>query len=454
MTNAQTSLTQYQNARSDEQLAAPSGGLPELDEPRREGARHEPGRAGLGDQLNTASSRPRAADAARVLERDRPRTSEGHEASSRTTRTRGSSSPRRPRPRATTRPRRQRYKQLPQAEPERLDARPDPRADQVADRQVAPSRPRQQPVRLRPDTRDRATSGGARELRHQDRAAERRDVRHLARGRGRPVHRARVQAAAAGGDRAGRQGGHRRLQRHDLHRLDHPRRPRRRREAAALERRPALARLQRPQHHEDLRDHRPRPRLHDLSDPGRGRLEGWGRRAGCHPHSAALGSAESRSGSALRCSRRAAARAASRRARPDVANGQKLFTGAARAPPATRSRPPARAGRSARTSTTRSAPTASRASSRATIENVVLDQIRLGRRGTAARRCRRTSSRPGRAGRRRLRRLRRGHRQRDDDAAGAARKRRQGDLQGRLLELPHAQGRGLDRARSGRTSTS
>ena len=33
------------------------------------------------------------------------------------------------------------------------------------------------------------------------------------------------------------------------------------------ERRPALARLQRPQHHEDLRDHRPRPRLHDLPDP-------------------------------------------------------------------------------------------------------------------------------------------------------------------------------------------
>ena len=37
---------------------------------------------------------------------------------------------------------------------------------------------------------------------------------------------------------------------------------------------PALARLQRPQHHEDLRDHRPRPRLHDPRDARRG-----GRRA-------------------------------------------------------------------------------------------------------------------------------------------------------------------------------
>ena len=34
--------------------------------------------------------------------------------------------------------------------------------------------------------------------------------------------------------------------------------------------RPALARLQRPEHHEDLRDHRARPRLHDLSDSRRG----------------------------------------------------------------------------------------------------------------------------------------------------------------------------------------
>ena len=63
---------------------------------------------------------------------------------------------------------------------------------------------------------------------------------------------------------------HRRLHEHDLHRLDHARRARRRREAAAHERRSALARLQRPQHHEDLRDHRPRPRVHDPRDAGRG----------------------------------------------------------------------------------------------------------------------------------------------------------------------------------------
>ena len=45
----------------------------------------------------------------------------------------------------------------------------------------------------------------------------------------------------------------------------HPRRPRRRRQAAADERRPGLTRVRRPQHHEDLRDHRSRQGLHDLS---------------------------------------------------------------------------------------------------------------------------------------------------------------------------------------------
>src|SRR5919202_1682113 len=59
-----------------------------------------------------------------------------------------------------------------------------------------------------------------------------------------------------------------RLLGHDLYRLDHARRARRRRQAAAHERGPALARLQRPQHHEDLRDHGPRPRLHDLPHAG------------------------------------------------------------------------------------------------------------------------------------------------------------------------------------------
>ena len=36
---------------------------------------------------------------------------------------------------------------------------------------------------------------------------------------------------------------------------------------------PALACLQRPEHHEDLRDHRSGPRLHDLPDPRRGRIQ-------------------------------------------------------------------------------------------------------------------------------------------------------------------------------------
>ena len=111
--------------------------------------------------------------------------------------------------------------------------------------------------------RPRRRTGGN-ELRHQDRAARRRPVRDRARGRGRPLHRARVQAAAPRRHRQGRAnvvvdftdttfidsttlgvlvGGVKRLRQNDG---------------------PALARLQRPQHHEDLRDHRPRPRLHDL----------------------------------------------------------------------------------------------------------------------------------------------------------------------------------------------
>ena len=45
------------------------------------------------------------------------------------------------------------------------------------------------------------------------------------------------------------------------------RRARGRREAPPLERGPAVTRVQRPQHHEDLRDHRPRPGVLDLSVP-------------------------------------------------------------------------------------------------------------------------------------------------------------------------------------------
>ena len=64
-----------------------------------------------------------------------------------------------------------------------------------------------------------------------------RRLRHLARGRGRPLHGARAQAAAARGDRPGREPRDRRLHRHDVHRLDHARRARRRRQAPAHERR-------------------------------------------------------------------------------------------------------------------------------------------------------------------------------------------------------------------------
>src|SRR4051812_48785008 len=130
------------------------------------------------------------------------------------------------------------------------------------------------PARSRLALRSAVTAtGGNHELRHQDRADLRRLVRDLPRRRGRPLHGARVQAAAPRGDRPGRQAGDRRLHEHHVHRLDDARRPRRRRQAPPHERRPALARLQRPQHHEDLRDHRARSRLRDLRDTRRGGLE-------------------------------------------------------------------------------------------------------------------------------------------------------------------------------------
>ena len=122
----------------------------------------------------------------------------------------------------------------------------------------------------RPDrlTRRWSDFGGRRadELRHQDRAAQQRVVRDLARRRGRPLHGARVQAAAARGDRSRSDRRARRPHRHDLHRLDHARRARRRDQAPARAQRPARARLQRPQHHEDLRDHRPRQGVRHLPD--------------------------------------------------------------------------------------------------------------------------------------------------------------------------------------------
>ena len=87
------------------------------------------------------------------------------------------------------------------------------------------------------DSARQAGSSHSDELRHQDRAALRPGVIVSARGRGRSLHGARAQAAAARGDRAGREPGDRRLHQHDVHRLDHARRARRRREAPAHERR-------------------------------------------------------------------------------------------------------------------------------------------------------------------------------------------------------------------------
>ena len=137
--------------------------------------------------------------------------------------------------------------------------------------------------------------------------------------------------------------------RHDLHRLDDARRARRRGQAAADERRPALARLQRPQHHEDLRDHRSRSRLHHLPDADEA----------VEQIDASLTSVvePTERTRALGDTRGLALVTAGwdRRHRPqagDAANGKKLFRrSAARA---TRSPTPERRGRSARTSTTRS----------------------------------------------------------------------------------------------------
>ena len=145
----------------------------------------------------------------------------------------------------------------------------------------------------------------------------------------------------------------RRLQQHDVHRLDDARRARRRREAAAHERRPALARLQRPEHHEDLRDHRPRPRLHDLPDPRRGRLQREVGRQRLPRRPCCAGSQPPPGGwlSSFCC----------RRAGPGVRSSMRLGRQGERAQAlpgevcraATRWRPPARPARSARTSTPR-----------------------------------------------------------------------------------------------------
>ena len=188
----------------------------------------------------------------------------------------------------------------------------------------------------------------------------------------------------------------------DVHRLDDARRARRRRQAPAHERRPALARLQRPQHHEDLRDHRARPRLRDLRDARRGGLEARRRlptvrRRPCRTRSHSLaGLCSSRS------PRRAAARSDASRpgdAEPRQAALPRTPKAQCALVPHARRREVAR-GRSARTSTTRSRPTRRRASrSRRSATSSA------ARSPTPRSRCRRTSYRgPGRRRRRGLRR--------------------------------------------------
>ena len=112
--------------------------------------------------------------------------------------------------------------------------------------------------------------------------------------------------------------------RHDVHRLDDARRARRRRQAPADERRPALARLQRPQHHEDLRDHRPRPGVLDLRQPRRG---GRGRSTrSCRPlRRPARASALGTCSSPWRPRRRLRRRRRASRDRGDAAAGKELF---------------------------------------------------------------------------------------------------------------------------------
>ena len=151
----------------------------------------------------------------------------------------------------------------------------------------------------------------------------------------------------------------RRLHEHDVHRLDHARRARRRGQAPAHERRPALARLQRPQHHQDLRDHRPRPRLRDLRDPRRSGREARRRLPTTRPSPA------QRPRTVARPPRRVP-RDGLRRRRPGHERrpepGQAaLHARSARVLPHARRREVDR-GRSGRTSTTRSPRTSSRAS--------------------------------------------------------------------------------------------
>ena len=132
-----------------------------------------------------------------------------------------------------------------------------------------------------------------------------------------------------------------------------------------------VARLQRPQHHEDLRDHRPRPRLHDLRDARRG-----GRRAelvGAHAELVRRGGALLALATALLaagCGTGGISKGG------DSDKGKTALPRQVRAA-ATRSPTRARTATRGRTSTTPSPTSRKQGFKQETIEQVVRDQIEL-----------------------------------------------------------------------------
>ena len=289
-----------------------------------------------------------------------------------------------------------------------------------------------------------------------------RRLRDLARRRGRPLHGARVQAAAARGDRPGRKqvivdfssttfidsttlgvlvGGVKRLRTND----------------GQL----SLVCSDR-EHHEDLRDHRARPGLRDLRDRDeavskpRQPSPNRSRRPEAAPRSSpfSLPSRSLASGLRRRRTRHAAATRAS---------GKQLFLRPAsrpsrRAPRATRSRTRGRQARSGRTSTTRSRRDKEQGFSQQTMRGRRARPDRLPRGADAGEPRTRAGRRRRRALRRAVLRATRLRRHRanvtasaDHDGATAAADggrgpgRQAGLRLGRLRRLSHAEGRRLDR---------
>ena len=278
-------------------------------------------------------------------------------------------------------------------------------------------------------------TGDTHELRHQDRAAERRQVRHLARGRGRPLHGAGVQAAAARGDRAGRRP--RSWSTSRTRPSSTPRRSASSSAASSASARTTASSRSSAATGTSRRSSRSRASTGSSRSIRRAtrRSRSWERPAA--PAGVGLCAAALRG--RPRARRRVLAAAAARaekllRWRP-AERGKALLAQVRRLPHARRGR---LTGTPARTSTTRSG-RRQQGFKESTIQNVVLDQI-----AAVAADAEEPRQRPGRPGRRRLRR--RGRRRPGASAKPPpSREQRQDDLHGQLRELPHAEGGGYDR---------